>query len=160
MDEYEAGRKLTAGQLRRNVVVLEERSAVVAAAEPGSPLRELPVSVGEVTVDLGPVAVEPRLVRCLDLDQDRVQRRAVRGQPHEVRLPVAEAGQLRLGDHRERERRVARVAVDAVRAGQQGRMPFQERLQEALVSGLLAVQERLPAVGEELLVGFLVWPAG
>ena len=134
MDEHVAGRELAAGQLRRDLVVVQERGPVVAAAEPGAPLRELAVRVGEVAVDLGAVAVEPGLVRCLDLDQDRVQRRAVGGEPHEVRFPVAEAGQLRLGDHRDRERAVAGVAVDAVRAGQQRGMPFQERLQQALVA--------------------------
>jgi len=91
----------------------------MAAAEPGSPFRQLAERVGQVAVDLRPVTVEPGFVGCLDLNQNRVQRRAVGGEPHEVRFPVAETGQLRLGDHRDRERAMAGNAVHAVRARQQ-----------------------------------------
>jgi hypothetical protein len=74
--------------------------------------------------------------------------------------PVAEAGQLRLGDHRDRERGVPAVAVHAVRPRRQRGVPFQERLQQALVARVVAVQQRLPPIRQEVLVGFLVRPSG
>jgi hypothetical protein len=72
--EHVAGFELAAGHLWRDVVVLQERRLVMAAPEPGLPLRQLAERVGQVAVNLRAVAVEPGFVRCLDLDQDRVQR--------------------------------------------------------------------------------------
>jgi hypothetical protein len=82
------------------------------------------------------------------------------GEPHEVRFAVAEAGQLRLGDHRDRERAVTGIAVHAVRAGQQRGIPLQERLKQALVARIFAVEQCLPPLHEELVIRVRVRPTG
>ena len=51
------------------------------------------------------------------------------------------------------------IPVNAVGAGQQRRVPLQERLDQALIAGILAFEQCLPARREELLVRVLVWTA-